>query len=469
MTSRVFVLGLDGATLDIVVRLAAQGTLPNFGKLIAESTYGDLASTIHPLTPQAWTSFLTGVNPGKHGIFGFSRRKPDGYSTELVTAADRQSPPIWELLDEHAGLTSGVVNVPLTWPPSRLNGFVVTGMHSPSLERATYPPRLAEEIIQQVPDYVVDLMSYDFKDMERFVSSVHAMIAARWKAVRYLYDRYRPAFFCCVFVGSDRIQHAFWQDGGTGEDHISSEIVGIYREYDRILGELLSLLSEDTTLLVMSDHGFGPLKGDVYLNQFLLDRGFLQLRRRARPPTPQRSLDPSQGADVVDWGKTKAYAIGLFGNIFVNVRGREPEGIVAAGRRYERLRDSLVAELLAWTHPEDGTPVVTRVFRGEELYCGPFVSQGPDLVVILRDYAYITRGGNEYSFGQLFAEPRVNHTGNHRINGLLVARGPGIRRGGRIYGARLIDLAPTILHRLDVAAPEHLDGEILHELLEVSS
>ena len=169
--------------------------------------------------------------------------------------------------------------------------------------------------------------------------------------------------------------------------------------------------------------------------------------------------------EYIDWDRTLAYSQGLFGNVYINLRGREPEGCVAP-EDYDRVREDVARQLLTLTDPEDGDRIVNQVYRREELYSGPYLEEAPDLVVTMRDYAYMTRGGNELSATDVISEPTVNHSGNHRLNGMLIMQGPGIRPDYRVKGAHIMDVMPTVLHILGVPVPADVDGRVLSEAME---
>jgi predicted AlkP superfamily phosphohydrolase/phosphomutase len=495
---RILVLGIDGAEPSLLFPWTQAGHLPHFARLLERGAYGPLRSTIHPLTPQAWTSLITGVNPGRHGIFDFGKRAADRYDVELVTSLDRRAPAFWQFVPE--GVRVGVANVPLTWPPEPVPGFLVSGMHTPRLADGVWPP----EILGELGDgYQIDSMVHWYDDAGAFLRDVFAMHEARHRAFLRLWDHHRPDLALLVYVATDRVQHAHWDamtaahraSPGTHGD-LGDAIFESYRTVDRALGDWLARMGPDDHLLVVSDHGFGDLRRDVYLNRVLIDAGLLRFdplkigefvppeppeapdRQHAwvherlpadpSPPTDRESLARGLG-DVrrltfatVDWSHTVAYARGLCGNIWLNLAGREPEGVVAAGE-VERVRARVTAALLALVDPDDGRAVVDRVIAKEEIYHGPCLADAPDLLVVMRDYAYTTRGATEF-WGRTPVGPvTVGHTGNHRLDGVLAAAGTKIQRG-EVRQARIYDVLPTIFHLAGWAVPSDLDGRVLTDL-----
>ncbi|MHA1569519.1 MAG: alkaline phosphatase family protein, partial [Alphaproteobacteria bacterium] len=202
---RTIIIGIDGAEPALLFTWAAQGHLPNFRRLLDRGAWGKLRSTIHPLTPQAWTSLITGVNPGRHGIFDFGKRRADGYEVELANSRDRAAPAFWQFAP--SGVRVGVANVPLTWPPEPLPGFMVTGMHTPKIEDGVWPP----EILANLGDgYQIDVMAHWYEEPEKFLADLFDMHAARHAAFLRLFDHHRPDFSLFVYVTADRVQHALW-------------------------------------------------------------------------------------------------------------------------------------------------------------------------------------------------------------------------------------------------------------------
>lgn len=465
---KVFVLGVDGATLDLIEPWSIQGRLPNFQKLMREGSFGTCLSTIHPLTPQAWASFLTGKNPGKHGLYDFGVRRKGAYELRLTTSKDRKSPAIWNYLNEY-GLKAGIVNIPLTYPPDPLNGFMISGMHTPTLREGVFPESLFEEISSRFPDYNIDVMSHWFNDYDIFLEELNRMTEVRMKLADYLYSKYRPDLFCMVLVAVDRVQHALWgQMDHPAEDHkkedwkYSQAVFKTYQQVDNYLGRILDALNDKTALIVMSDHGFGSLKKDVYLNRFLIKKGFMKIKHKKY----RKPFDMAAPFANIDWRRTKAYSHGLFGNIFVNLKGREPQGIVGEGNDYEKVINSLIDSLHGLKDPDVGKKIVSNIYKRQELYHGPFLREAPDLLVVMRNYEYITRGGYEFVGDSLFSPPGINHSGNHRMNGISFFFGPRIKKGFRFPEIQITDLMPTILNMMGVPIPGDVDGRVVEEIFE---
>ena len=461
-----FILGIDSATLDLIEPWANQGKLPNFRKLMKLGSYGTCLSTIHPLTPQAWSSCLTGKNPGKYGLYDFGVRKKGSYKLRLTTSKDRKTPAIWNFINA-ADMKAGIINVPLTYPPETLDGFMITGMHTPALEKGVYPQNLFYELNSKFPQYKIDVMSHWYDSYDLFLENLHSMAETRMQMGEYLYRKYQPELFFLVLVAVDRVQHALWgqmahplKEGFKKEWKYSQAILNSYIQIDGYINRILNFLDDDTILMVISDHGFGSLKKDVYLNRFLIENGFMKIKDK-KWNKPFNMGDPFEN---IDWDRTLAYSYGLFGNIFINLRDREPKGIVNKGKEYEEVMNRLIDSLYQLKDPEDGEKIVTKIFKNKELYHGPYVEDAPDIIIIMRDYSYITRGGYEFLSNSLFSRPKINHSGNHRMNGIAFFYGAGIKKGFKMPDIQIIDLLPTILSIMEIPIPDDIDGRVVHEI-----
>ena len=504
MTSRgkVVVVGLDGATFQLIKPWAAQGRLPTFASLLKEGAHGNLESTLHPLTAPAWSSFITGMNPGKHAVFDFTRRILGSYRMELVNAASRQATSLWRTLSE-SGRSVGVVNVPMTYPVEPVNGYLVAGIDTPDLSSPyTYPASLAEELS---PDHLI-AVSTSGKTIERYLEETLEAVMRRFRVVNHLLDRGQPDFFMKVVVETDAIQHCAWHLMDDSSDPLSSAILQVYQRVDALLGELVARLPKDTTLILMSDHGAGPIDKVVYLDTWLmghgllryadLDRGLgkrlqdvftavarngLQYAQRYLPQSFKGLLKRLAGVRSqvesflsyggFDWQATRAYPVGNQGSININLVGREPSGIVQPGHEYEQTRDEIISLLTELRDPETGETVVDRVYRREEVYDGPKVELAPDLLIRWKDDRYVAkvdihpeRGkvfGRSLKFGKYSSRFDFDQTGTHRMAGILALHGPDVKAGFEVSGATIVDLTPTILHLMGEPVPTSMDGRVL--------
>ncbi|MEM7131198.1 MAG: alkaline phosphatase family protein [Chloroflexota bacterium] len=511
MNRRVLVIGLDGATWDLMRPWMAEGKLPNLRALCEVGASAPLTSTIHPVTTPAWTSFLTGQQQGKHGIYDHVRRRPDSYKMEITNASMIQSPMLFDYIGQ-AGGRSISLNVPYTFPPRPIPGDMVSGLFATIVgPEITEPPELYDEISSLVPDYVVhpDFDPHASDPLQDFLTKYLTCIRNRVEVARYLMQKEPWSFSIVVFMATDQIQHAYWhfmsEHGPDDPDvgHLHDAILQVYQAIDAEIPALLEQTDEETLVLAMSDHGAGELHRFVNLNRWLSDEGFLTFKQKRTNlssllikqaatlykrylPAPWRfqvrkrlgqnfdraksEMESQLFASPMNWGKSKAYSMGACGNIFVNLRGREPEGTVEPGDGYEALCQSIVAKLSTLRDPETNEQLVKEVHRREAIYHGPYLNQAPDLIVEWRDYRYWGRGRYDQNDPPLFQEAKtwdfsgLPLTATHRPEGILIAHGPGVPADLSIDQAKLIDLAPTILAYLGIPVPQAMDGRPLAEL-----
>jgi len=497
------VLGLDGATFTILRPLMKADHLPNLAHLAHEGVHGKLESVVPPYSAPAWVSLVTGQGPGKHGIVDFWRYDPSTDERRLVDANNVNAAAIWDILGEHGRLV-GVVNVPLTYPPRPVNGVMVSGMMTPGEDAPyTHPPELKNWLKEVAGDYVAD----PYTSVDRtsaFLRRALYWVERREAAHLRLLESRPFDFFINVVQAPDPIQHHFWRV--LDESHPRHDddearrlrplLLRCYQAVDEVVGHRLGMLDGRTTLFVVSDHGFGPVHRRFNVNRFLLERGFLALEGDAMPhplrsqvvegirtvgrmldvlnlrgrlldnrqrEALRRRLDQS-AAPGVDWSRTRAYYTGLTGQgLYVNLAGREAMGVVPPDGPYEEVRDSLIAALVDLRDPDTGEPVVSAAYRREEIYTGPQVPPLPDVVFSLRDRPYLP---SERMAAQAIIEPLPPESsgGRHHPEGIFLAAGPGIRQGVPLDGARLIDVAPTILYALGLPVPEDMDGRVLTEV-----
>jgi predicted AlkP superfamily phosphohydrolase/phosphomutase len=505
--SRVLVIGIDGATFDLIHPWADEGDLPNLARLMMEGVHGPLESTLPPVTSPAWPTFATGKNPGKHGVFDFIR--PIGGQFEMVNATSLRTPTLWQILSG-AGRRVGIMNVPVTYPPAPVNGFVIGGMLSPMTGSFTYPSDLLDQYADQIKPYrIAPHVQYKPGNEAAFAADLLEVVERRGEYALRLMADYPYDFLMFHFQATDWIQHAFWKFVDPSHPQYDAQAAArfgpalrqTYQRVDDFIGQMLDRLSDDTTVVVMSDHGFGPLHYVVNLNLFLLDQGLLQLKRGAwtqlKASLFRAGLTPASiwhlieraglqnyihqvsrstrnkvvgkflSFDSVDWSRTLAYSIGHVGQVYVNLKGREPEGIVEPGAEYKAVRQQVMEALQDLRHPETGQPLVDEIIPGDQVVHGPYASRSPDLHLVLDGYRSIV-------FPLFATDNRIvtrqirGDSGCHRLHGIFIAWGSGVRLGETVEGARILDLAPTILHLMGLPVPDDMDGRVLSETLTLT-
>jgi len=476
MRRKVFVVGLDGATFDIILPLVEKGELPNFEKMMREGAWGELESTVPPFSGPAWTSFQTGKTPANHGIFDFVNKKPHSYKTYYVNSTHIKSPRLWDILGEY-GLKVGVMNVMVTYPPSSVNGFLLTGGLTPPGSTFSYPSNLGKEIIKKFGRYPllpVGGINVGRENEREYVRILFENEDKRIEIAKYLMITHEWDFFMVMLEGTDPLQDELWKHidknhprhNPGAEEYIKQAIPNFYRKIDRFLGECMEMLDDRTTICVMSDHGFGPLNRYILVNNFLRDTGMLHLKGNFITELKQFVLNSGVGLDKmynlarkagltkvlsafrggskekmlnqltlstgdIDWSRTKAFAVETGGHIYLNVKGREPEGIVRPRREYRKIRDQIVETLYSLTGPGNGRKAIEKVFTKEKLYnaTNKFYDQAPD-ISFLPAKGYSTLHREQFVSSSIFINSP--NCGTHRINGVCLFYGPDVQEGRKL-------------------------------------
>ncbi len=488
---KVFIMGIDGGSLDLIKKWKED--LPNFSKIIRNGTSGYLHTIIPMLTLPAWTSFSTGKNPGKHNIFDFFKFK--NYNKELVRSNDRKTGAIWDILSNH-DKRSVILNLPATYPPQPFNGIMICGGDTPSLKYDfTYPKDFKDKILSLFPDYKtgIDWNNLEYKRYDKFLDDLYKITEDYKNLIMFLMKNEQWDLFVTVFEDIDRLQHYFWKYMDTNHPHYVKEnkyenaIKDYYKRLDKIIGEIIEKIDENTIFFIVSDHGFGPLYKQVFINNFLLEKGFLKLRENNKkninlrsilikivyslrikhliPRLPSKfrynlkKIIPSNLPNIteIDWGNTKAYFDSYSGqHILINLIGRESNGFLKE-EEYNQFIENLKLELLKLE--DNGKKIIKKVYTSKELYNGGYIKNAPDIFIVTEE-GYILSEGFGEKLISYFDENTNYRSGEHRDNGILFIKGEEIKKGCEIE-ANLLDIVPTILHILEIAPPEDLDGKII--------
>ena len=491
------VVGLDGATFDLIHPWIKAGYLPALKHLLETGTSGQLESTMPPVTAPAWASFMTGKNPGQHSVFDYFRPDRDKGRFDLINRNNIAGRSLWEYLSE-AGLKVGVLNVPVTHPPRPVNGYLVPGLLSPDQGQTTYPAGFLKPYQGELGPYqLTPHLLYRPGDEAAYIASLLDTINTQVRYALRLSQDHPTDFLMVHFLASDIAQHALWKYQDPDHPDHAPELAekygpairNIYIRLDEAIGQLLAALPPQTTTIVMSDHGFGPLHHTINLNNFFIQTGLMALKRdlsvQARAWAFRRgiTLQPAQrilrrlfkktptqpskliGFADVDWSRTLAYSLGHMGQVYLNLKGREPYGIVQP-EDYETVRNQVIAVLKTLHHPTSKRPLVDEIIPREAVAGGPYLADGPDLHVVIDGYRAVAYPMFSAD-GNIVAGHRHIHgdSGNHRRQGIFIASGPPIQPGHTIEGASILDLAPTILHLMGVPVPDDMDGRTLSEAL----
>ncbi|HET7482185.1 MAG TPA: alkaline phosphatase family protein [Actinomycetota bacterium] len=477
-------IGLDGAAWHLVDPLIDKGVMPNLAALRDRGAAGTLKSTVPTYTPPAWTSAATGVNPGRHGIYGFIEGHAQHEGLELVHSGKIKSPTIWQIANDQ-GARVGVYNLPLTYPPRELNGWMVSGMMTPGygerLKGFAYPREVEAKILSWVPDYVLDISpnwETDYKDAAlcgRIVDSLRQ----RLEVLKRLLDEERPDVLFAVLEAPDRLQHVYYRYMDPADELYGSEAGRTIRpEIERCfaaMDDIVGLVAERYDNVVScSDHGFTAWDVSVHTNALLAQWGYLRVKPAARAmqtaaaralvPLAKRVL-PAKAARqakgktfaAIDWTNTKAFASPIpQQGIYINVRGRDRFGVVPP-EEVEALKDDLVRRFRELKGP-DGNPVTDHVWKSQEVFHGDALDGAPDVLPVLRDHRFEL--DDEIFHKEPFTELRHLPRGVHHPNGIVVLAGDGISGAGKVEGT-VADITPTLLYMAGLKVPEGLDGHVL--------
>jgi predicted AlkP superfamily phosphohydrolase/phosphomutase len=487
--SKVLMIGLDGITFSVLTPAFEAGVMPKLRRLLNEGVSGVLTSTVPPFTPPGWTSIFTGVNPGKHGVFGFTlgnaQRKGGLVRLDRVAA-----PAIWNAANAQ-GVEVGLFNVPMTYPPPPVHGWAVSGMMTPEgggnvPPTFTHPADLLSPIFEGANGYQIDV-DVDYEKDWRSTAIIDRLsqnLATKRRTLTHLLEkRGHVGIMFAVLEAPDRLMHVHYKYLDPRYEHFSSPEAEAIRdrawrffdEMDGVVGDLLQWAGPDSFAITMSDHGFQGKDKSVNVNLALMEWGLLNvaglgklsargsLRRiatAAKTVIPKRVYRRAKSmAHVIDWTKTKAFsAPNPQQGIYINLEGREPHGIVPASE-YEAVRDEVIERFKSWIDPDDGMPVLDAIHPREEVMEGPEAEGAPDLFPICRQYAYELNDG-------LYADSALTDfrdlpRGIHHLDGVFGIAGPGVKASTN-NRASVCDIAPTVLYLAGVDVPP-TDGRVLTE------
>ena len=455
---KVFVLGLDSVPPELIFDLWLD-QLPNIQRLVTQGKYGEMKSTIPAITCPAWMSMMTSANPGRLGIYGFRNRlRYDYEGLSFVNSKAVHVDTIWNILSR-LGKKVVVIGVPMTYPPQPVNGCMVTCFMTPDTKgEYTYPPGLKAEVEAVSEGYILDVAEFRSENKEYILKDIYAMTEKRFRLTRHFIRSKEWDFFMMVEMGTDRIHHAFWKH--FDEDHpqhvqdskYRNTILNYYKYLDKEIGETCKLLNNDTMTLVVSDHGAKRMMGGICINEWLLQNGYLKLVHYPAESTPFNKL-------IVDWENTMVWGEGgYYGRLFMNVKGREPKGVIAPPH-YEHVRNELIKKLED-LRDERGNIIHTKVFKPEDIYstCNGIP---PDLIVYYGDLSWRSIG----NVGTRTIWASENDTGpddaNHSQYGIFIMQHGKDLDGMRLHGVTLYDIAPTILSYMGVTVPEDMEGKVI--------
>jgi predicted AlkP superfamily phosphohydrolase/phosphomutase len=508
--NKAVVFGIDGGSLKLIEQWRDE--LPNFKKIMGKGVYGGLESTIPPLTCPAWPAMFTGKNPAQLGMYDFIKYLPhQKQKFKVHSSLNYSSSAIWTMLNAHDKKV-GLFNVAMTFPPQKIDSFMVCGLGAPPAIKSNYthPPELKKTLDEVTGGYeIIPLMLLTIPGKEKqYMKVLNETLAKREKAASYLMENLPWDLFVCVFYVLDSAQHYFWHHMDEthpkrGDRRYRNVIKDLYIKVDGAIGRLMEQLPKGTNVLIVSDHGFGPSHGSFVVNRWLENNNFLKLKGKFHQQKTNTTLlqirdflmlhlDPrltqmvakmlprvvrEKLANVrarrddmitsyqnIDWSQTKAFGLSVMGMIYINLKGRESWGIVEPGQEYEELRDEIITKLKQVTDPETGKAVDIKVFKKEEVYHGQYLDIAPDILYRMPKYPQVASLKNEAEWGQ------PSFFGNHELEGIFFAEGPDIKQSGeKLPGLKIYDIAPTLLHMFGLAVPKDIDGRVLTEIFKKES
>jgi len=509
--NKIAIIGYDGATWDIIDPLIKEGKLPNLKKIMDEGVKGNLISPVDSNSFAAWAEFATGVNIDKHSIFCSQKREPGSYGFSLVNSGDIKAKTLWRTISDQDGKVV-IVNVPMTYPPEEVKGFLVSGIIAPEKSIFTYPEYLTEELLKQ--EYSVEEVLFANKTYNNNTQLLKAVIECEEKRLETalkLMEKIDWELFVVVFTGLDRIQHFFWHSmdrdhplhDPTAPEEVRQAIPDFYQLLDKFMGRILKKVPPNTNIMVISDHGFETYLKIFSLNRWLNKEGYLRWNRetgyrlkklilslmdrfrlkniikkiimaRATEELRKTARDTST-LEGIDWSKTQAYS-GDNGHISINLKGREPKGIVETGEEYQKLIREIQRKLKEETNLDTGEKLFGEVFIREKIFKGKNTNNIPDIILKSRIKGLVPTARLDTKWGLLtsiseFIKGKkrfisAQHNGAFSREGIFVCCGTGIKKIEKKIALKMMDIFPTVLYLLDKVIPTNLDGKIKDKIFD---
>ena len=499
---KVIIIGIDGGTFDLILPWVKEGQLPNFRRLIERGSWGNLNSGPIPHSAIAWPSFFTGKNLGKHGIYDFYTMDFNTRANRLkhFNSADCDQEFFWERISS-CGKKVSVINVPMTYPPSQVNGIFVSGFPMPyRCQDYVYPSEFKEKLDRICNGYQVLPQTVSAEtDLLKFFEGAKEVVHRQFPALQHLLAKGEWDCLVYVFREVDAIEHFCWQyiDESHPElkkdEKLNKLILDYYKFVDNYLGYILEAIDEEVTLIIMSDHGMGPQINSFNLNNWLLKEGYLKLKGGLRgylrkasmklniceadlfnfflkkgPIGKIRELFTKKEVETkrrcfykfkdIDWSKTKAYTFAI-NQLAINLKGREPEGIVEGGWECEDLIAELIEKLGKIKNPLSNTKLCTKIYRKSEIFHGEKLSYIPDIIIECNNHTCSAPGGYKIGSPKIF--DKHPQKGNHTSEGIFLIYGKGVKSGCKLEGVNIVDVAATTLSLLDIGIPNDYDGKIV--------
>lgn len=497
--TRVLVIGLDGGTWNIIKPLVGEGKLPTIAKLMNNGCYGDLESCIPAVTFPAWKCYSTGKNPGKLGAYcplGVDMAKE---KFTFHNSTSFRSKELWDHLGE-SNITCGVLDMPTTYPCKPINGVMISH-GSPRPSGYTYPEYLERELKNRF-NYKIDPVFFE-SGKDAAIPSTKKVINQRFAVTDYILKEFTPSFLHLTIYNIDSIQHHCWREMEEGDPKYGKVIEDFWTLIDNgIRGIVDEFCGERTYIILMSDHGFTAAKGDFQISKWLIERNLLKLKKTrlllsgllsrlglsrdnviaiigrtkiapflmSHIPReilqelailfPARDLlDRTPLGGSVDWGRSRVIPL-PYGLLYIN------RNSFGSQDEYEKFREHLIAEIKEIEEPKTGEKLAREVYKREEIYFGKYVDDAPDIIILPNEGYWIV---SPVRSKEIWGYRTGGWTATHKLHGIFLAYGPGIKKNVELEGAKIYDLAPTILYIFGIPIPKDMDGRVLKEVFEEDS
>lgn len=494
---KILVIGLDGATFDLLLPWIQEGYLPTLNKLMTKGVWGELESTIPMFTPTAWSSFMTGKNPCKHGVLGFYQTNFNDYSVSLLNPHKKRGKVLWDYLSEN-DTKSIIINVPTTYPPQPLNGFLISGMMTPPNANYAFPKELVNEINSKMPYKIYPSITYNEGEENKFYEEVIKITNIRFDLCKYLLKTKEWNFSMIVFTGGDILQHALWKKALKCEKNKENNmLLSYYSIIDQIINDLMKYI-DNGIIIIMSDHGFGELNKFININTWLLKNNYIKIKNNILSYikyllykigfTPENVYNWISSMKIlnirnklgkskvhgllshfflsfndVDWEKTKAYSIGSMGQIYLNKVNRESKGSIN-NEEINVVIKEIIGKLKNFSDRD--IPVFKKILLKEEIYKGKYYDEMPEIIL------YPTEGFIGFEEFEFMSNESLstakNIEGTHRLNGIFIGYNKTSSLSGQLKGLKIYDLFPTILYLFGINSPKDTDGVVIQELINGS-
>lgn len=499
-------IGIDGLNLELLNPLVLHESLRNFQRIMTQGSYGTFDAILPIQSATSWTSMMTGKNPGKHGIWDFFDSHNYQCNRRIIDKSNVKSRTIWQYLDLF-NLKSVIVNLPVTFPPAPLNGVMVSGMLTPPQQICTYPCHLHKKL--KAAGYKIDLFNEQFETPLTYYEQAVQIMTIRQQVFRGILQDIDWDFATIDFSSISRFLHKFWNE--------KALIDNLFLKLDELLGSIIDEFDDGlTTFIVVSDHGYKSVEKKFFVNEWLWEAGylsrhistkeatipdfwsrqfehngsgktlarilaetkitkdniskflpdfFIELLKQVSPDSLLKAF-PRENL-LIDWSDTRAYFPSESSQgIRINLKGREPFGIVNPGFEYERLRDDIIRELYRLRDPLTFNNVIDVVYRREELYHGDCLNLAPDIFFVPRNYDYALKSSKRTSRSFIGnAKDLYPVDSIHSPDGLFMIYGPDIKQGATINHIDRYDIAPTVLDFLGLPLPKDFDGKVLRQVL----